>query len=196
MKTSLRTLFPSIRPVLMSFHADQILAETAFCSSGQFSLRGPDKSRHCTITSHKSVCSPLRWMDALLNRSWRERSTYIHTNTSAGTFTHRIHTILLLGLIIRWAWGWCLVLMWTGDTVWYRLLYQALNYDIRLPEECKQCLSQGVRVWLFMGLWTVGPVGRRCNCITWSQKTAVLYWFFIHKIAIKFLNLNWGTGCR
>lgn len=100
-----------------------------------------------------------------------ERKMYMHThtNTSAGTFENRIHTILLL--IIWWAWDWCLVLMWTGETVWCLLQYQALNYGIRLPEECKQCLSQGVRVWLFsMGL--LAPVGRHCNCITWSNKTA------------------------
>lgn len=162
MKTSLRTLFPSIRPVLMSFHADQIQAETAFCSSGQFSLHGPDKSRHCTITSHKSVSVPhcVEWMNYWTGAGEKDVHAYTHK---------QIHTILLL--IIWWAWDWCLVLMWTGETVWCLLQYQALNYGIRLPEECKQCLSQGVRVWLFsMGL--LAPVGRHCNCITWSNKTA------------------------
>lgn len=145
MKTSQQTPFPSIRPVLMSFHADQIQAEMAFCSSGQFSLHGPDKSRHCTITSHKSVSVPhcAEWMNYWTGAG--EKDIHTHTNTFAGTFAHTHPQSSRAGLITWWASGWCWVLMWTSETVSCLLLYQGSDYDVWLPEERKQCLSRGVK---------------------------------------------------
>lgn len=169
MKTSLRTLFPSIRPILMSFHADQIQAETAFCSSGQFSLHGPDKSRHCTITSHKSVSVPhcAEWMNYWTGAGEKDVRTYTQTRprvrSRIGFAQSRSSA-----LIIWWAWGWCLVLMWTGESVSHMLLDQALNYAVRLPEECKQYLNRRVRVCL-VSMGQLAPAGLRCNCITWSH---------------------------
>lgn len=57
----------------------------AFWSSGQFSLHGPDKSRHCTITSHKSVsvshCAER--MNYWTADGERDIHTYIHTCAQA-----------------------------------------------------------------------------------------------------------------
>lgn len=66
---------------LMSSHADQIHAETAFCSCGQFSLYGPDKSRHCTITGHKSLSVPC--CVELLNYWTGGKSAHLDTHTLA-----------------------------------------------------------------------------------------------------------------
>lgn len=135
MKTSLQTPFPSIRPVLMSFHADQIQAEMAFCSSGQFSLHGPDKSRHCTITSHKSVSVPhcAEWMNYWTGAV--EKDIRTHTNTSTGTFAHTQPQSSCSGLIIWWH------LMTCGHVdMWKCFMPAAVPGFELLPEECKQCL--------------------------------------------------------
>lgn len=167
MKTSLQNPFPSIRPILMSFHADQIQAEMAFCSSGQFSLHGPDKSRHCTITSHKSVSVPhcAEWMNYWTGAV--EKDIRTHINTSAGTFAHTQLQSSCLGLIIRWAWG----MFGFYVDMWKCFRPAAVPGFELLPEECKQCLSDGVKF----------------GCLTWDSKTVPVLVFWI---PIEFLNLN------
>ncbi len=169
MKTSLRTRFASIRPVLMSFHADQIQAETAFCSSGQFSLRGPDKSRHCTITSHKSVSVPqcAEWMHYWTGAGEKEVHTYTQTRPQVHSRIGFVQSCSS-GLIIRWAWGWCLVLMWTGETVWYCCCIRLWIMTSDFLKSVNNVWVEGSGFGYVWGFGLLGPVGRRCNCITWS----------------------------
>lgn len=96
--------------VLMSSHADQIDVETVFCSCGQFSLYGPDKSRHCTITSHKSwsvsCCAELMnyWTGGKSAHMGTHTLANIHTDTYLGAHLPHYRMLLCIKTLLRVTW--------------------------------------------------------------------------------------------
>lgn len=108
---------PSFSPCILpsapcsdNSHADQIHAETVFCSCGQFSLYGPDKSRHCTITGHKSLsvscCAEMMnyWTGGKSVHMGMHAGANIHKDTYLGTHLPHHRILLSITKLLRVTW--------------------------------------------------------------------------------------------